>query len=378
MSNITDIVIKKVENKRDLKRFISFPYKLYAGNKYWVPPLRFDEMNTLRRDKNPAFEFCEVKYWLAYKEGKIAGRIAGIINWRYVEKWQNRYARFGWIDFIDDEDVSKALIEAVEKWAKEKGMEAVHGPLGFTDLDYEGMLVEGFEELGTIATIYNYPYYPKHLEKYGYTKDIDWIEFEVKIPPEIIEKIDRIAAISLKKNNLRVLKVKKSKDLLPYAKDMFKVLEEAFKDLYGVVPLSEKQVDLYIKQYFGFIRPDYISIILDSSDRVAAFGITMPSLSKALQKAKGKLFPFGFLHLLKAMKNNSAIDLYLIGVRPDLQGKGVNSIIFNELHKIFIKNNVLTAETNVELETNYKVQAQWKHFTHRQHKRRRCYIKYLN
>ncbi|HCK99268.1 MAG TPA: hypothetical protein DHW42_04080 [Candidatus Marinimicrobia bacterium] len=373
-----DIAIKKVENRRDLKKFISFPYKLYAGNKYWVPPLRFDEMNTLRRDKNPAFEFCEVKYWLAYKDGKIAGRIAGIINWRYIEKWQNRYARFGWIDFIDDEDVSKALIETVEKWAKEKDMEAVHGPLGFTDLDYEGMLIEGFEELGTMATIYNYSYYPKHLEKYGYTKDIDWVEFEVKAPPEIHEKIDRIAAISLKKNNLRVLKVKKSKELLPYAKDMFKVLDETYKDLYGVVPLSEKQVDLYIKQYFGFIRPDYISIILDSNDKVAAFGITMPSLSKALQKAKGRLFPFGFVHLLKAMKNNRAIDLYLIGVRPDLQGKGVNSIIFNELHKIFIKNNVITAETNPELETNLKVQAQWKHFTHRQHKRRRCYIKHLD
>ncbi|MBU4444229.1 MAG: GNAT family N-acetyltransferase, partial [Candidatus Marinimicrobia bacterium] len=182
-----NIIIKKVENKRDLKRFISFPYKLYAGNKYWVPPLRFDEMNTLRRDKNPAFEFCEVKYWLAYKDGKIAGRIAGIINWRYVEEWKNRYARFGWIDFIDDKDVSKALIETVEKWAKEKGMEAVHGPLGFTDLDYEGMLIEGFEELGTMATIYNYSYYPKHLEKYGYTKDIDWVEFEVKAPQEVPE-----------------------------------------------------------------------------------------------------------------------------------------------------------------------------------------------
>jgi len=374
----TGIVIKKVENRRDLKKFISFPYKLYAGNKYRVPPLRFDEMNTLRRDKNPAFEFCEVKYWLAYRDKKIVGRIAGIINWRYVEKWQNRYARFGWIDFIDDEDVSKALIETVEKWAKEKDMEAVHGPLGFTDLDYEGMLIEGFEELGTMATIYNYSYYPKHLEKYGYIKDIDWVEFEVKAPPEIPEKIDRIAAISLKKNNLRVLKVNKSKDLLPYAKDMFKVLDETYKDLYGVVPLSEKQVDLYIKQYFGFIRPDYISIILDNNDRVAAFGITMPSLSKALQKATGRLFPFGFVHLLKAMKNNSAIDLYLIGVRPDLQGKGVNSIIFNELNKIFINKNIVSAETNPELETNYKVQAQWKHFTHRQHKRRRCYIKHLD
>ncbi|MCK4690121.1 MAG: GNAT family N-acetyltransferase [Candidatus Marinimicrobia bacterium] len=372
-----DIVIKEVENKLDLKRFISFPYKLYAGNKYWVPPLRFDEMNTLRRDKNPAFEFCEVKYWLAYKDGKIAGRTAGIINWRYVEKWKNRYARFGWIDFIDDEDVSKALIETVEKWAKEKGMEAVHGPLGFTDLDYEGMLIEGFEELGTMATIYNYSYYPKHLEKYGYTKNIDWVEFEIKVPQEVPEKIDRVANIALERNNLRVLKVKKSKELLPYTKDMFKVLDESYKDLYGVVPLSEKQVDLYIKQYFGFIRPDYISIVLDSNDRVAAFAITMPSLSKALQKSNGRLFPFGFIYLLKAMKKNNLIDLYLIGVRPEFQGKGVNGILIKELTKIFISKNIAKAETNVELENNIKVQAQWKLFEKRQHKRRRCYIKQL-
>jgi len=373
-----DIVIKKVENRRDLKRFISFPYKLYAGNKYWVPPLRFDEMNTLRRDKNPAFEFCETQYWLAYKDGKIAGRIAGIINWRYIEKWKNRYARFGWIDFIDDEDVSKALIETVEKWAKDKDMEAVHGPLGFTDLDYEGMLIEGFEELGTMATIYNYSYYPKHLKNYGYTKDIDWVEFEVKAPPEIPEKIDRIAAISLKKNNLRVLKVKKSKDLLPYAKDMFNVLNVAYRDIFGFVPLTDKQVDLYVKQYLGFIRPDYISIVLDSNDRVAAFAITMPSLSKALQKSNGRLFPFGFIYLLKAMKKNNLIDLYLIGVLPEYQGKGVNGILIKELTKIFISKNIVKAETNVELENNIKVQAQWKLFEKRQHKRRRCYIKYLN
>ena len=373
-----DIVIKKVEDRRDLKRFISFPYKLYAGNKYWAPPLRFDEMNTLRRDKNPAFEFCEVKYWLAYKDEKIVGRIAGIINWRYIEKWQNRYARFGWIDFIDDEDVSKALIETVEKWAKEKGMEAVHGPLGFTDLDYEGMLIEGFEELGTMATIYNYSYYPKHLEKYGYTKDIDWIEFEIKAPQEVPEKIDRVANIALEKNNLRVLKVKKSKELLPYAKDMFNVLNVAYRDIFGFVPLTDKQVDLYVKQYLGFIRPDYISIVLDSNDKVAAFAITMPSLSKALQKSNGRLFPFGFIYLLKAMKKNNLIDLYLIGVLPEYQGKGVNGILIKELTKIFISKNIVKAETNVELENNYKVQAQWKLFEKRQHKRRRCYIKYLN
>ena len=372
------ITIKEVGSRRDMKKFISFPYKLYSGSKYWVPPLRFDEMNTLRRDKNPAFDFCDVKYWLAYKDGKIAGRIAGIINRRYIEKWKNKYARFGWIDFIDDESVSKLLLDKVENWARENGMEAIQGPLGFTDLDYEGMLVEGFEELGTMVAIYNYPYYPVHLEKFGYEKDVDWIEFEIKAPQEVPEKIDKVANIVIKKQNLRVLKVKKSKELIPYAKDMFHVLDIAYRDLFGFVPLTDKQVDLYIKQYFGFIRPDYISIVLDKNDRVVAFAITMPSLSRALQKSNGRLFPFGFIHLLKAMKKNDLIDLCLIGVLPEYQGKGVNVILFNELTKIFINNNITKTESNPELEENYKVQAQWKLFEKRQHKRRRCYIKHLN
>jgi len=370
--------MKEVASRRDMKKFISFPYKLYSGSKYWVPPLRFDEMNTLRRDKNPAFDFCDVKYWLAYKDGKIAGRIAGIINRRYIEKWKNKYARFGWIDFIDDESVSKLLLDKVENWARENGMEAIQGPLGFTDLDYEGMLVEGFEELGTMVAIYNYPYYPVHLEKFGYEKDVDWIEFEIKAPQEVPEKIDKVANIALKRNNLRVLKVKKSKELIPYAKDMFHVLDIAYRDLFGFVPLTDKQVDLYIKQYFGFIRPDYISMVLDKNDRVVAFAITMPSLSRALQKSNGRLFPFGFIHLLKAMKKNDLIDLCLIGVLPEYQGKGVNAILFNELTKIFINNNITKTESNPELEENYKVQAQWKLFEKRQHKRRRCYIKHLS
>jgi len=373
-----EVKIKEVASRRDMKKFISFPYKLYSGSKYWVPPLRFDEMNTLRRDKNPAFDFCDVKYWLAYKDGKIAGRIAGIINRRYIEKWKNKYARFGWIDFIDDESVSKLLLDKVENWARENGMEAIQGPLGFTDLDYEGMLIEGFEELGTMVAIYNYPYYPVHLEKFGYEKDVDWIEFEIKAPQEVPEKIDKVANIVIKKQNLRVLKVKKSKELIPYAKGMFHVLDIAYRDLFGFVPLTDKQVDLYIKQYFGFIRPDYISMVLDKNDRVVAFGITMPSLSRALQKSNGRLFPFGFIHLLKAMKKNDLIDLCLIGVLPEFQGKGVNAILFNELTKIFINNNIAKAESNPELEENYKVQAQWKLFEKRQHKRRRCYIKHLN
>jgi len=372
-----DVIIKELKAKKELKQFISFPYKLYKGNKYWIPPLKKDEFDILNKKKNPAFDFCDVKLWLAYENGKVVGRIVGIINHRYIEKWENKYARFGWIDFVDDENVAKALLETVEKWAKENGMEAVHGPLGFTDLDQEGMLIEGFEELGTIATIYNYPYYSKHLEKYGYSKDVDWIEFEVKVPKKVPEKIERIANIVKKKYKLTVLKTKSSKGLKPYAKEIFKVLNDAFEPLYGVVPLTEKQIENYIKQYIGTIPHKYISIILDESGKVGAFGITMPSLSKAFQKANGRLLPFGLIHILKALKHNNLVDLYLVAVRPDLQGKGVNTLIFKELIQISIDNKIEKAETNVELENNTKVQAQWKFFDRRQHKRRRCFIKHI-
>ena len=372
-----EIIIQEVSKKRDLKKFISFPYKLYAGNKYWIPLLISEEMSILRKDKNPAFEFCKAKYWLAFKDGKVVGRIACIINSRYIEKWKNKYARFGWVDFIDDKNVSKALFDKMEMWAKENGMEAVHGPLGFTDLDHEGMLIEGFDELGTIATIYNYPYYPEHLKKCGYKKDIDWVEFEVKVPDTFPEKIERIAAIVKRKNKLHILDAKKKKDLLPYTKEIFYVINEAYEPLYGVVPLTEKQIEKYIKQYFGMISPEFVSIILDEQNKIAAFGITMPSMSKAFQKAKGKLFPFGFFHIMKALKNNERVDMYLVAVRPDLQGKGVNSLLFNEFFKVFVNKNISKAETNPELESNTRVQAQWKFFDRRLHKRRRCYIKKL-
>ncbi|MCK4695800.1 MAG: hypothetical protein KAT74_08560, partial [Candidatus Cloacimonetes bacterium] len=372
-----ELIIKEVVSKRELKKFISFPHTLYAGHKYWIPLLRFDEMGTLEKHKNPAFSHCEATYWLAYKDRKVVGRIAGIINNRYIEKWNNKYARFGWVDFIDEESVSAALFETVENWAKQKGMEAIHGPLGFTDLDPEGMLIEGFEELGTIATIYNYPYYPKHIERYGYKKDVDWVEFEIKVPDKIPEKIERIAEIVKKKKKLTVVKTKKTKDVLLYAKEIFHVLNQAYEPLYGVVSLTDKQIDKYVKQYLGFIRPDFVSIILDEQKRVAAFGITIPSLSKAFQKAKGRIFPFGFLHILKAMRKNDRIDLFLVAVRQDLQGKGLNSLLFNELNKTYIKNNITKAESNPELESNTKVQAQWRFFEKRQHKRRRCYIKHF-
>lgn len=371
------VEIKLVSCKKDLKKFIDFPNKLYAGNKYRIPPLNFDEENTLSKTKNAAFEFCEAKYWLAYKDGKIAGRIAGIINHRSIEIWNDKSVRFGWLDFIDDEEVVKSLLNEVENYAKENNLKSVHGPLGFTDMDYEGMLVEGFEELGTMATIYNYPYYPKHLEKLGYQKDVDWVEYEVQIPDKFPEKVERLAKIVMERYKLKLLSVSNKKDLLPYAHHIFNLINSGYKDLYGFVPLTPKQIDQYTKQYFGFIIPDYVPVIVNEKGEPVAFAITMPSLSKALQKAKGRLFPFGFLYVLKAMKRNNAADFYLTSVRPDYQDKGVNAIIMYEMNKVYWKYKIKTVETNPELEHNSKIQAQWRFYDNRQHKRRRCFKKHL-
>ncbi len=372
------IQIKEVQNRRDLKKFVKFPLSLYRGNPNWVPTLITDDLNTLSAKTNPAFEFCKVKIWLAYKDKRIVGRIVAILNQRHEDKWGKRQVRFGWIDFIEDFEVSTALLGAVEDWAKELGAESVHGPLGFTDFDHEGMLVEGFDELGTMAAIYNYPYYPQHLEKLGYRKDVDWIEYQITIPEKFPEKIEQYSKMVQEKYGYRVLEARSTKkDILPYAHEMFDVLQDAYKDLYGVVLLTKAQIDAYIKQYLGFISPDYIGLILNNENKVIGFGITMPSLSRALQKSKGRLFPFGLFHLMRAMKKNDMVDLYLIGVHTDYQGKGVAGILLNKMGQCFVKNGIRYAESNPELELNNKVQQQWKHFEKRQHKRRRCYIKEL-
>ncbi len=371
------VEIKEVASKKDLKKFIKFPHQLYAGNPYWVPSFNFDEWNTLRSERNPAFQHCEAKYWLAYQNGRIVGRVAGIINHLYNQIWEKKRGRFGWIDFIDDPEVSKALIETVENWAREKGMEEINGPMAFSEMDREGMLVEGFEELATLATIYNYPYYPHHIEALGYEKEVDAIEFELKTPERIPETIEKINQALLKRGKFSIVKAKKAKDLLPYVDGVFQVINQAYKELYGVVPLNDAQIALYTKQYFNFVNPDFVKIILDQNKQVVAFGITMPSLSRALQKSKGRLFPFGFIHLLKALKKNDTLDLYLVAVRPDMQSKGINSLLLTEITRSAIEHAVVKAETNPELETNVKVQSQWKHYESRQHKRRRFYIKSL-
>lgn len=372
-----NVEIREVKSSKDLRKFINYHYKLYKGNPFWVPPLRMDEKNSLRSDKNPAFDFCDVKLWLAYKDGKLAGRIAGIINHRYIEAWKAKNARFSWVDFIDDPDISQSLLTTVENWARENGMENIHGPLGFTDLDSEGLLIEGFEEISTFGAGYCYVYYKNHFENLGYKKDIDYIEYKVKMNKQIPEKVERLANIVSKRNNLSMLQAKNAKEMLPYAHEVFELINDAYRSLYGFVPLTKKQIDMYIKQYFSFIKPNYVPVVLDSDGKVAAFGITMPSLSKAMQKNKGHLFPLGFLHILKAMKNNPKVDLYLTAVRPDMQNKGVNAMLMYEINKVFINNNIEWVETNRELEDNAKVQAQWRFYDAIQHKRRRVFKKEL-
>lgn len=368
-------VIKEVKTLKELRTFIRYPKELYKGNLYYVPTLFVDDYETLRWDKNPAFDHCEAKYWLAYQDGKLVGRVAGIVNKLYKENWGVNYGRFNWIDFIDDPDVSKALLDTVETWVKSFKVEALHGPLGFTDMDREAMLVEGFDQLGTMAGFYNYPYYREHLERLGYTKAADWVEYEMTVPKEPVEAISRVAEAAKQRSNLHILKVKKKKDILKYAPQMFAVFNEAYKHLYGVVPLTEKQIALAIKQYFGMIVPEYAPFVINDKDELVGFGITMPSFSHALQKSGGNLFPFGFIHLLRAMKKNDRADLYLIGVKNEYKGKGVNAIMMDHIIKVFQRNGITKVESNPELETNSLVQTQWKYFERRQHKRRRVFIK---
>jgi hypothetical protein len=284
--------------------------------------------------------------------------------------------RFGWVDFIDDVNVADALFKTVIGWAKEKDIEYIHGPLGFTDFDYEGMLIEGFNETGTLATIYNYPYYPKHLERMGFEKEADWVEYEITVPDKIPEKVERLAEVIKKRLNIRLLEVKSTKEYLPYGNEIFKMFNDAYKNLFGFVPLSDSQINNYVKQYFSFVLKDYVILLVDSQNKVAGIVIGMPSLSKALQKAKGRLLPFGIFHIKKALSvKNKYVDLYLGAIRPDLQGKGTDALIITELTRSCVKNKIITAESNIELESNTLVQAHWKHFKSRQHKRRRCFIK---
>ena len=372
--------VKRIEpTKKNLKAFTQFQIDLYDGNPYFVPPLVTDDVQTLMPEKNPAFEFCEEALFMAYRDGKPVGRIAGIINHQVNKKSKSKIMRFGFVDFIDDREVSSALFKAAEEWGRKKGMTKVLGPLGFTDLDHEGMLVEGFEELSTMATIYNYPYYPEHMERLGYKKESDWLEFLMTVPDGIPERYNRVAEIVKKKFGLRVIKYTSRKRIKQeYGHALFHLINDAYKDLFQYSTLSEGQIEYYIDQYLSLLNLDLVSLVVDKNDKLVGVGISMPSMSKALQKSKGKFFPTGWYHLLKGLKGkNDRVDLLLVAIHPDYQNKGVNALLFQDLIPYYIANGYKYAESNPEMETNSKVQNQWEYFETRQHRRRRCFTKNL-
>lgn len=371
------VEIKKVTTKAELKKFIRFNYEFYKDNPYSVPDLYDDMLNTFSPQKNAAFEFCEADYFLALRDGKIVGRVAAIINRRANDTWNKHTVRFGWIDFIDDIEVSTALINTVKEWGRERGMTEIEGPLGFTDMDAEGMLIEGFDQLSTMATIYNYPYYPQHMERLGMKKSADWVEMKIYVPDHIPEKHQRISQIIARKYNLHIRKIKSKKEIREtgIAHDIFRLINDAYTPLFGYSRMTERQIDQYVKMYVPVLDLRMVSIVENEQNEIVAVGISMASLSCALQKAKGRLLPFGWFHLLKALmwKRPKVLDLLLVAVRPDYQGKGVNALLFTDLIPVYKELGFEYAESNPELEMNEKVQNQWQYFKTEQHKRRRCF-----
>ena len=378
------VEIRKVSTKKDLKAFIEFHYDLYAGNPYDVPNLYSDELNTLSKDKNAAFDFCEAEYFLAYKDNRVVGRIAAIINHKANKKWERKSVRFGWIDFIDDREVSAALLRAVEDYGRAHGMQEIVGPLGFTDMDPEGMLTAGFDHLGTMPTAYNYPYYPKHIEALGgYEKDNDYVEYKMNVPDEIPEKYTKIAQMVSERYNLRIKKLTK-KDIFQggYGTRIFELINATFKDLYGYSELSPRQIRQYVNMYFPYADLNLVTLIEDwNADRkLIGVGITFPSLSRALQRCRrGRLLPFGWYHLLRAIKfhKTDSVDLLLIGVLPEYRAKGANALLFADLIPYYQRYGFKWAESQIEMETNLNVQSQWGPLNPHMHKRRRCYKRTL-
>ncbi len=381
---MSSVQIKRVETKKDLKTFIEFHYDLYEGNPYDVPNLYSDELNTLSKDRNAAFDFCEAEYYLAMKDGKVVGRVAAIINHKANEKWKKKDVRFGWIDFIDDLDVSYALFQAVEDYGRQKGMEDIVGPLGFTDMDPEGMLTWGFDRLGTMATSYNYAYYPQHMEQLGgWVKDNDYVEYYLEVPEKAPEKYTKIAEMVEKRYNLHVRKLTK-RDIFEgdYGKKLFDLINLTYANLYGFSELSDRQIDQYIRMYFPLADLNLVTAVEDGNkdNQLVGIAITIPSLSRALQKCRrGRLLPFGWWYLLRAIKwhKTEAVDLLLIGVLPEYRAKGANALVFADLIPRYVKYGFKWGETQVEMESNGSVQSQWGPLDPINHKKRRCYRKSL-
>ena len=352
--------VQEVTTKKDLKKFIKFQFGLYKGNPYYVTPLVDFELSTLLKEKNPAFEHAEAKYWVALKDGQIVGRIAAIVL--DAEMKDKSLGRFGWIDFIDDLEVSKLLLETAKEWVQSKGAKGIHGPMGFTDLDFEGALTAGYEEMATQATIYNHPYYIDHYKEWGLEIAASWVELRGKAPVKNPEKVGRVIKIINERYGYQIKKFKKTKEILNYAPQFFEVLNEAYADLYGYYPLTPKQIDYYVDQYFGFVRKEFVCIIVDRDDKVVGFALTLPSLSKAFQKAKGSLFPFGFIHVLKSFYFNDLSDLFLIGIRPSLQKLGLHALIYDHLQKVYEKAGIKYMASGPMLENNKNVLNTWSQF----------------
>lgn len=369
-------IIKEVVTKKDLKKWIEFPNKLYRDIEYYVPFLASDEEETFSVDKNPAYAFCETKLYLAYQGNEIVGRIAGLINYAYNQKWNKNAIRFTRFDFIDDYEVSQMLFDKVVCWGKEKGFTEIMGPIGFTDMDHEGMLVEGFEEMNLSITFYNYPYYIKHMERLGMQKDIDWIEYRINVPETLDPRFEKISKHLIAKNGYEVVTYNNRKVLYQDAFEAFKIIDIAFSKLYGTVPLTPEVIKHAIDGYIPVVNLDYICSIKDKDGKIIGFGVLVPSIAKALKKSNGKLFPLGIFRMLRALNGkNDTLEMFFVAVHPDFQSLGLPAILIYALAKKIIGNGVKYCETGPMLETNTAVHSMWRHFEKRQHRRRRCYIK---
>lgn len=368
-----NVVIKQVITENDLMKFIKFPMELYKNNPNYVPPLINEEKNIWKKEENPALSYSVAKQFLAYKNDKIVGRIAVMINNKEAQGLGVKKVRFGWLDFIDDQEVSKALIDTAIQFAKNNHIDKIEGPMGFTNLDKAGMLTMGFDKLATMIGLYNFEYYPTHLENLGLAKEKEWVEFEINFPEVLPEKVVKFSSLIAEKYKLKVINFKSKQEILPLVDPMFKLLDETYKHLSTYTPISEEQIKTYKEKYFPFIDKNYIICVADENNELVSFAITMPSYSKALQKSKGKLFPFGWWHFLQAGKKNDRANFYLIGVHPEYQRRGVTAIIFKEIFDRFTKMGIKFAETNPELEENKNVQLLWQDYNPVNHKRRRTY-----
>jgi len=374
------VEIREIHTKRELRQFIQFANDLYADCPYYCPPLFFDEMNCFDAEKNPALEVCDYQLWMAYREGKPVGRIAGIINRRANEKWGFKHVRFGWFDFIDDKEVSKALLDTVVAWGKERGMDALNGPVGFTDFDHEGLLLEGYEYPAVMASLYNYPYYVNHIDAYGLVKEADWIELQVFPPKDVPERIDRLAEMVKQRYHVKVVKVKNSRELVKrFGIEYMDVIDAAYQKLYNFQPMTDKQKNYYKDMYFQFLNFDFVTLVVNENEELVGVGLGMPDIAPALRKSGGKLFPFGWYHLIKALKAKKMerFSFLLIAVRPDYQDKGINALFLQDQIPLINQYGIHTLETTSMLETNTKVLSFFMQFDHKQHKRHRAYIKPL-